>query len=117
MTIQEAVDAFRRAAIQTGDFAEPANQDQPLEDMSMAWQVLEKNGPDGREALTCLLFDECPHVCTWVATQLLALGDERGIPVLEANVEVGGLIGFECEVVLSEWKAGNLKPPLGTVDA
>ena len=83
----------------------------------MAWQVLEGYGPDGREAFACLLFDECPHVCSWVASQLLALGDERGIPVLEAIVEEGGLIGFTCEMVLREWMAGNLKPPLGTVDA
>ncbi len=117
MKVQEAIETFCRAANQKGDFAEPASRDHALfEEMEHAWQVLKSHGSKGQEAFVALLGDESPHVRTWVASQLLALGDERGIPVLEASAEAGGIGGLDSEMVLREWRAGTLKPPLGTVD-
>lgn len=118
MKVGEAVERFRRAAIEKGDFAEPAARDHALhEEMVQAWQALERIGREGREAFRSLLEDSSPHVRTCVAAQLLALGDEIGVPVLEAEVASGGLCGFESEMVLGEWRLGRLGPPLGTVDA
>ncbi len=54
--------------------------------------------------------------CALLGTaQLLALGDDSGIAVLETNAAKGGLDGFVSEMVLEEWKAGRLGPPLGSV--
>ena len=118
MTLDEAVERFRRAAIAKGDLAEPPSRDHALHDeMAQAWQALEAIGPAGREAFRSMLTDDSPHVRGWVAAQLLALGDDSGVPILEAEAASGGLRGFESEMVLEEWRSGRLKPPLGTVDA
>ena len=85
--------------------------------MAQAWQALERIGDEGRRAFKELLTDESRHVRTWVASQLLALGDESGIPVLEADASSGGVSGFDSEMVLREWEQGRLKPPLGTAEA
>lgn len=81
--------------------------------MSAAWRALEKDGQVGREAFRSLLADESPHVRCWVASQLLGLGDDSGLSVLEASAEEGGFRGFSSEMVISEWRAGRLRPPLG----
>jgi hypothetical protein len=116
--IREEVERFRRAAIEKGDFAEPASRDHALHDeMAQAWQALESIGPEGRAALRALLTDDSPHVRGWVAAQLLAHGDDGVVPILEAEVASGGLLGLESETVLREWRLGRLMPPFGTVDA
>ena len=43
----------------------------------------------------------------------MALGDEAAVPVLEEIAAVGGLHGFSSKMVLEEWRAGRLGPPLG----
>lgn len=117
MSVREAIRKFRRAAIEKGDFAQPASRDHALHDeMAQAWQALERLGDEGREAFKALLSDESVHVRTWVASQLLALGDASGIPVLEADASSGGIPGLDSELVLQEWRRGQLKPPLGTVE-
>ncbi len=118
MTIDEAIRRFRSAAIEKGDFAEPALRDHVLVDeMKEAWQILESHGKAGRRAFQALLSDESRHVRGWVAAQLLALGDGSMVAVLEADASAGGVHGFDSEMVLKEWRGGRLKPPLGTVHA
>jgi hypothetical protein len=105
-------------SIEKGDFAEPARKDHALADeLELAWQVLEGHGEAGGRAFESLLSDESRNVRGWVASQLLALGDETMVAVLEADVAAGGVHGFDSEIVLEEWRGGRLKPPLGTVDA
>ena len=118
MSIDEAIQQFRGAAIEKGDFAEPAEKDHAQYDrMNDAWDRLEGHGDEGLLAFRKLLAEESRHVRLWVATQLLALGDESGLAVLEADVLKGGLLGFESETVLEEWREGRLRPPFGAVDA
>ncbi len=118
MAIEELVHRFREAAIEKGTFAEPASKDHALHKaMSVAWRQLHALGTEGQEAFKALLADDSRHVRSWVAAQLLALGDESGLLVLEADAEKGGLDGFSSEIALKEWKAGRLGPPLGNVGA
>src|SRR5262245_56757427 len=89
MRIDEAIEQFRRAAIEKGDFARPTSKNALHASMVAAWDTLEQRGTAGREAFAALLADESRHVRGWVASQLLALGDERGVPVLEADAKGG----------------------------
>jgi hypothetical protein len=118
VNVREAVERFRRAAIEKGDLAVSAARDHALHDeMAQAWRSLESIGAVGRDAFKSLLMDDSPHVRVWAAAQLLALGDESAVRVLEAEVESGGIRGFESEITLHEWRRGRLEPPFGAVDA
>ena len=117
MDIDQAIRSFRSAAIKKGDFATPAPRDHVLhKTMADAWRCLCDRGPEGLEAFKSLLSDESRHVRCWVASQLLACGDTSGLHVLEADAAAGGVRGFSSEMVLTEWKAGRLRPPLGSVE-
>lgn len=114
MVIDELVIQFCEAAIEKGTFAKPTAKDHALhEAMSVVWRRLHEMGTEGQEAFRALLADDSRHVRSWVAAQLLALGDESGVSVLEADAALGGLDGFSSKMVLEEWKAGRLGPPLG----
>lgn len=114
MTLEEAIVRFRHAAIEKADFAEPAHKDDALyRQMDDAWRTIEEHGELGRQTFKNLLSDESRHVRGWVASQLLALGDEVGVATLEAEVLEGGIQGFDSEMVLTEWRNGRLKPPFG----
>lgn len=118
MAIDEVIRQFREAAIAKGTFAEPAARDHALhEAMAAAWRRLHAYGPVGQGAFKALLSDDSRHVRAWVAAQLLALGDESGVPLLEADAAQDDLDGFSSQTVLSEWRAGRLGPPLGNVGA
>jgi len=105
-----------RAAIEKGDFAEPTGRDSALHaSMAQAWRELERHGEAGLEAFRLLLSDESPSVRSWVAPQLLCLGDESGFPVLEELVANGGMLGFSAEAVLREWRAGRLQSPFSDI--
>ena len=118
MSIEEAIEKFRSAAIEKADGAEPAGKDHVLYDqMEAAWQVLEQHGADGRQAFKELLTDESRHVRGWVAAQLLGLGDQSGVEMLEADTLEGGMRSFTAEMVLKEWRGGRLKPPFKNPDA
>lgn len=116
MGILEATAEFRRAAIEKGDFADPARRDHALHAaMSAAWRELESNSDAGRRAFRSLLLDESPQVRIWVAAQLLALGDESGVHALEDAAASDELLGLSAKTVLREWRKGRLRPPLGNV--
>lgn len=113
MGIEDAIQQFREAAISKGTFAEPAARDHAFHKaMSVAWRQLHASGPVGQDAFKALLSDDSRHVRAWAAAQLLALGDESGLPVpsscgppdraiqrpaLRATADVGA-DGQQCEV-------------------
>ena len=114
MNIEQAIERFRQAAIEKAEFTEPAIRDNVLHaSMSKSWGELEEHGKAGRTAFKSLLSDESAHVRSWAASQLLALGDEDCVQVLEELVSSGGLLGFSAEMVLREWRAGRLRAPFG----
>ena len=113
MPIPDAIDRFRRAAIEKGNYASSTAEDHALRQaMSESWRNLECHGAAGREAFGALMADESRHVRAWAAAQLLSLGEERAVGVLEADASAGGVSGLGSAMVLREWKAGRLKPPL-----
>ena len=116
MTVEELVRQFRDAAIEKA--TAPVAKDQALHaEMSKAWRQLHALGPKGQEAFKALLRDNSRHVRAWVAAQLLWLGDQSGVGVLQADAELDDIDGFGSSMVLKEWKAGRLGPPLGSLDA
>ena len=118
MGIDEAITQFRHAAIEKAEYASPASKDHALHAaMCAAWKTLEAHGERGRKAFRSLLTDESLAVKCWVAAQLLALGDEAGLHVLETGAADRGLRGLSSRMVLEEWRAGRLRPPFGDVDA
>jgi hypothetical protein len=113
MRTEEAVRRFREAAIAKAHF-ETARRDHALHrTMVKYWRFLSAQGPEGRNAFRALLADESPEVRLWVAAQLLSEGDSDAAMVVIAEIEAGGLLGFEAEVVLKEWRAGRLGSPFG----
>jgi hypothetical protein len=114
MRVEEAIQQFREAAIRKAEADLSTAEDHALYSLlKSAWRAIEGHGPAGRAVFAALLDDESIHVRGWAAAQLLALGDERAAPVLEADSQAEGLVGFAATIVLKEWRAGRLKPPLG----
>lgn len=113
-TVDDAISAFRQAAIEKGAFARPPARDHALHAaMAAAWRALNAQGEAGRQAFASLLNDESRFVRTWVAAVLLSRGDNRGVIVLEADAEAPDLQGFSSQMVLREWRADRLGCPFG----
>jgi hypothetical protein len=69
-----------------------------------------RSTPDrGCAVLRSLLTHEDPGVRKSAATHLLPLDETAAIAALEEVSRLPGLIGFDAEMVLREWKAGRLK--------
>lgn len=112
MNIENLIQQFRQAAIEKGEFSEPASKDHALFDvMARAWRSLDALGDEGRAAFKGLLSDESRFVRCWVAGQLLGLGDTAGVEVLEADAALGDIQAFNAEMTLEEWRKGRLGPP------
>ncbi|MEZ5292825.1 MAG: hypothetical protein R2745_17215 [Vicinamibacterales bacterium] len=116
-TVDDAIAAFRHAAIEKGAFAGPRARDHALHAaMAAAWRALHAQGQAGLQAFESLLNDESRFVRTWVAAVLISRGDNRGVAVLEADAEMRDRHGFSSQMVLREWRAKRLKCPFGEVD-
>jgi hypothetical protein len=112
VNVEEAIERFRLAAIEKGDFAEAANADHRLHrEMAMAWRELNDKGVSGRDAFKRLLGDKSVHVRAWVAAQLLSEGDRDAVAVLEELANGNGMGGFTARMTLKEWRANRLSSP------
>jgi hypothetical protein len=118
MSIHEAIEDFRQAAIRKAGFASPASRDDALHRrMSSAYKFIISQGMDGRAEFIRLLHDNSPHVRAWVAAQLLSDGDEVAIPVLEQLAVAPGISGFVAATTLKRFRAGKLNSPFTSHDA
>ena len=113
--ISEAVKQFCNAAIEKGNFASPAKRDKALHtQLASSVKLLREKGVPGTIAFEELLKHESPHVRCWVASELLAAGITKAIPILdELSLEVG-LLGTSARMVLQQYEAGRLRSPFGT---
>ena len=104
------VDTFCNAAIEKGDGT--SDKDHEFYDlMKSMYQKLE-NHPSGVEAFSKLLKHENSIVTSWVASQLLALNnDKSALKLLKKIPKEDTFESFSAEIVLKEYKSGNLKPP------
>lgn len=64
--------------------------------------------PEGREAICALMHDPDPDVRAAAAARALFWKPEEARRVLEELIQLGGIIGFECELILKEFDAGRL---------
>lgn len=55
-----------------------------------------------------LLQHETTGVRTWTASHALEFAPEQALPVLEELASDEGIIGFNAQTTLSEWRAGRL---------
>jgi hypothetical protein len=118
MSITEAIEEFRVAAIAKAEFATPASSDRALHlRMVHAFHELAHHGSDGDAAFKALLGDESSHVRGWVAAQLLSQGDKSAVPVLEQLAGESGIQGFSAATALGEFRAGRLRSPFTSGDA
>lgn len=72
---------------------------------------LRKRGDQSISALLSLLDHEDRSVGTWAASHVLEFAPEQGELALERIAKTGGLLAFNAEMTLSEWRKGNLKFP------
>ena len=117
VSVAEAVNRFRQAAIEKGDYARPGLDRELFKQMAQAYRVLQNHGDAGRGAFRRLLRDESEYVRSWAAAQLLPEGDVQARAVLEEIGGEAGLLGFSAKMTLEEHSKGKLKPPFGEADA
>lgn len=112
MKTQDQVEKFRKAAIDKGDFAEPAADHARYGEMSEAFRALQHTQA-GREAFESLLADPSLHVRTWVAAQLLySESNLAARSILEDIARGAGMLAMNARVTLAEYDAGRLGSPL-----
>src|SRR5262245_44346513 len=112
MNIDEAIQRFRTAAIQKGDFAQSAVEDHRLYgELATAWRELHNQGIAGRDAFKKLLADESQYVRGCVAAQLLSEGDRDAVPVLNGLARGQGTDGFNAQEKPKECRPKRLESP------
>jgi len=104
------IDTFCNAAIDKGDGT--SDRDHEFYDlMKLMYLKLEKH-PSGLKAFSQLLEHKNSIISSWVASQLLAKYDNKmAQSVLERISKEDSFEGFSAEIVLKEYKSGNLEPP------
>ena len=78
--------------------------------LAKALEQLRCRGPDAQLALLGLLDDPDPSVRGWAARDALEFAPQQAEACLAELAKLPGLIGFDAEMVLKEWRAGRLRP-------
>jgi hypothetical protein len=73
------------------------------------YRELRRRGAES--VLLTLLNSRDEGVLAWAAAHALEFAPERGEPALVSLSERPGLIGFEAEITLGEWRSGRLRFP------
>jgi len=111
---ESLVTSYRAAAIRhgianaTGSFRS-GNKDADL--MLSIYKELSHRGLKSQTKLLCLLDDADSSVKAWAATHSLNFAAPAALATLKSLVSEEGLAGFNAEMVLKEWKKGNLRIP------
>ena len=94
------------AATQRGDYKEANCQHDRIIKALKGLRAL----PEGeREALLEMLRNYDANVRAWAATYLLFLAPDIAVPMLEEIAAEPGIVGFNAEVTLREFRNGTLK--------
>ena len=73
-------------------------------------EAFKKLREDGElQCLDVLLNHSDPFVRCWAATHFLLVDEERATGVLKALTKAKGIVSFNAEMVLKEWRAGRLR--------
>ncbi len=112
---KELVTQYEEAAIQHGESTESGNYkktNRAHEIVAGVYRELRRRGQEDQELLLALLSSENLAVRVWAATHSLEFRPKRGEPILEAVVAGPlSLVQLDAEMVLKEWRKGNLKFP------
>jgi hypothetical protein len=73
--------------------------------------VIREYGTDGRLALALLADDADDAVSCWSATHLLKVDEAKAISVLSRLAAKTGPMAFNAEMVLKQWRKGDLMLP------
>ena len=76
-----------------------------------AYLIIKSYGEEGEKLLIDLFNDENDSVRCWAATHSLEINESKAIKILKKLKSGKGIIAFNAEMVLSEWKKGRLKLP------
>jgi len=111
-SIGELIAKYRRhavehgAATEAGDYKKGnAHHDRLIEVLG----DLRQHGAQGEQALLDLMRDESASARIWAATHSLSVDEAQARRALESLSAEPGIIGFEAQMVLSEWDKGNLR--------
>ena len=107
------VRAFAEAAALNGRATDAANyrDGNRKHDIAMkAYRELRRRGVAAQDELRALLSDENPWVRYWAAVVVLEYACDEAASVLErlAETQESPALRFNAELVLSEWRKGNL---------
>jgi hypothetical protein len=113
--IATAMSEFRAAAVAKGSAGRRSAQDDHAfhARMATAVEAFSAAGAAGANALRQLASDPSPLVRSWAASELLSQGELAMVPVLKELAEHEGLLGFNAQMVLQEYRAGRLGSPFG----
>lgn len=106
-TYRSAASAHERASAR-GDYR-AGNRAHDL--LASAYRTLRSRGPVSQAKLLLLIRDPDVGVRTWVAAHALEFSPEIGEPVLMDLAAQPGLVGFNAQMTLREWRAGRLRFP------
>lgn len=114
-TTVELVERYRQAALIHGAASHDgrlrlANRNSDA--VRAIYIELRSRGPEAQRTLLALLNDREPAVRVWAATHALDFAPEDGERVLETVANEGlRFHSFTAQLVLDEWRQGNLPSP------
>ena len=112
--VDDLVKQFVDAAERHGSGMEQGNSNSTncaYDDLVEITVAIKEKSSDGLRALTPLLRHASPSVRKCAAFRLLMLCTDEAVAVLEEVANESSYVGFDAEMILEEWRKGNLKPP------
>lgn len=108
--IQSALHQFEAAAIKYAEATEKGNSKVVNRNFSIITKIIQflKN-ENGLSNLSIFLNHSSTGVRLWAATYLLLIEENEAIKVLQQISSQKGILSFDAQMTLSEWKKGNLK--------
>lgn len=112
-TLDELLARYVQAAIEHAEKDAPTCRvNRAAEVIAVVYAELRKRGPQAQNALLVLLDHPNAAVRAWAGAHALDFAPEQGEPVLVAlSEQEEGLIGFNAEMTLDVWRAGELRFP------
>jgi len=105
--IESAVRGYRKAARGTAHSVPVAKANEAGRQLHAHYLALRQTQA-GRDAIAALMSDEDPHVRLWAARHSLEWAPGAAQSALEQARNIGGLLGFEADMTLKEYKKGRL---------
>ncbi len=110
----ELIGIYAKAAAQHGYWTISGNSretNRQFEIVAGVYRELRSRGSEAQRALLRLLSHDDIAVRGWAAAHALEFAPEDRQLVLEEIARTPGILGFEAQMVLQEWRAGRLKFP------